>query len=674
MKRFNVDANAKKSMVSRVGVLAFVALMILNLASGNAFAALEDFKRWKTVDGKQQPALSLLKDEAEIKLGKDLLVTKSDEESFKTWISTKAFVENPVKTVQSALKAAQEAIKAGTFKEFRKAFLENMDKMKPEVFGKTVKGTDQEKMMKKILAELLGKTDKDLSEEELAKLSDKLKDIKDDKEEELLKKLFNDDNSKELALDVTKAKDEKPEEKGLTAEELAKKLAEQEEKFKKMLEEGLAKAKPTETTPPTATTPPAGPPAVPAPNPNVGGGILPGVTGEVADQGLTPAEQQRCDREAKLREDRIAQLARDKEEILAQLGKLEATSLRPGVEQLANNDEGKDDLGALVQKLFAKESPAPFIPPPFQPTQPVASNRDKKQTPFNQPIPQGQPEEPLPPMQFGQSNVNQAPIEVGVNIPVQLGQVESREAKDVLRESESWNSLAKGVSMNSTRQKILFAKNKADARKNRLAIAATNARDAANDMEEQLTAMQKGAESRLSSSTKQAKDQLTQDIAKLQRSVDQAKARGGSVGQNIVARQALEQEVSGLEQQLNAKNDLLTQVNNKIKTEVENGDQNIQMLAKRFKQLNSNASKLEAKRDEQNAEVEMLADLFEQRSQYESQLAMGPQSTGGRNVFQGAQGVQTPRSVNPRANNRGTQVGSTQAGGTELRKPLSNIK
>lgn len=680
MKRFNADANAKKLVVTRVGVLSFVALMILNLSSGLALAAMEDLKRWKTVDGVQSPAFTFFKkddkkDDELIKFSVDNLVGKNDEEGFKAWSTKEDLVKNPFKLVQSVVKSAQEAIKQDNFTGFRTAFLKALESKETKLAGMSEKANEK---LKELLSKALGK---DLKEEELAKLVEKLKTLDEKGEEAFMKEFFSEENSKAMELDVTKKEEVKVAEKpaGVTKEEMEKQIAEAVGKLEKSVEEQIKKlSKSADTaTPATPASPAAATPATPttpAATAATSPGILPGQTGEVFDQVLTPAEQQRCDKEAKLRQDRLDRLNQDREDIIALAAKAESLSRRPGVENLNNDNQDNANLGDLIGKLFASPTPAPVIPPPFQQQQPVASNRDKKKKPFNAPIPQGQPEEPLPPMQFGQNNVNQAPIEVGVNIPVQLGQAESRESRDVLREAEGWNSLAKGVSMNSSRQKILFAKNKAEARKNRVAIAATNARDAANELEEQLTAMQKGAESRLTSSTKQAKDQLTQDIAKLQRQVDAEKAKGATVGQDITARQQLQSTVSGLEAQLNAKNDLLTQVNNKIKTEVENGDQNIQMLAKRFKKLNSDAGKLEQKRDELNGEVELIADLFEQRSQYEQQLAMGPQTTGGRNVFQGAQGVQTPRSVNPRVNNRGTQVGNTQAGGTELRKPLSNIK
>jgi len=662
MKRWNAQSNV---IVSRLGILSFVALMILNLSSGLALGAEEgtlDFKRWKRVEGKQQPALELIKDEE--KKSSNELLSKNDEESFKGWVKSfnEPSKENPVKLIQSAFNAAKEAIKADKFSEFHKAFFANMAKVTgSDVWGKTTKGASQEEILKAMLTKLFGK--EKLSKDEMAALVKKLEKMD---EQELLSSLFDFTANGQLALDDTKEKEIVEPAKGLTQDDLDKALAKLKEEIKPK-ETGapeVAKTGGDQNPPPGGQQPGGGLP----------GGILPGATGEVYDQRLTPAEEAECDRLAKLRKDGLARLDGLRNELLATAAQVEGLSRRSGVEDLAKADDnlGQDLQNALGNLLNKDDQQSPFFQPPPAAQAPVAAKRKKNSAPFTTPPPQGEPEQPPPPMQWGQNNQQQAPIEVAVDIPVTLGQAESREAQTVLREAEAWKSspLSKKVTVASSRQKIMFNKNLAEARQKRIATAARNARDAAADMEEQLAALSKGAETKLKKSTKEARDNLQTEIANLQRTIEQEKAKGGSVGGDLAKRQELTERVGQLEATLNSKMATMQQVQAKIKSEVETGDENIKLLAQRFKKLNQNATALESERDAAASEVALIEDTLEQRTAWEqsqTQVAVG----GSRSVYQGAQGNGAPRSVPPRGvNSRQPQVGNL-AGGTEQRKPLS---
>lgn len=669
MKRSKAEVNAKEKALARLGCLSFLAIMILNLSAGTAVGAPEDFKLWKRVESKQV-ALEHLTKEEEIKSSTELL-SKGDEESFKKFVST--YKDQPVKMVEAVVKASQESMKAGKFTDFFKAFGTNLDKVTGvDTWGKTTKGVSQEEALKRVFKRLLSGPP---AEDNLKKISDKLKDAK---MEEILAELFDFTAKGELALEDVKDADKTAEEtnKFATKDDLKSAIDEVKELFK---------AKPTDTPVPTVDkqTPPAGPAAAQPTAAGAPGGIVPGFPGEVNDQALTPAEQQQCDLIAKNRKDELARLDALRDQLLATQAQIEAQSRRPGVEDFAKNDDNTLDkvLPGILDGLLKKnDNQTPFIPQ-TQPQQPVASGRrDRNKGVFNTPPPQTPPEEPLPPMQFGQAPQQQQPIQVGFNIPTALGQAANREAQGVLRDAEGWEAspLSKTVSLNSSRQRILYAKNMAEARQKRISAAARNAREEASEMEEQLATLSKGAEATLNSTTKQQRDQLQAQITQLQQQSTSLKANGGAqVGQDPQARQQLASQVSQLDGDLQNKQNLLNQLNQTIKREVEEtGNPQIAALTKRYKQLNSTASELEGKRDAQAADAAVIADVLEQRTNLESQqYAMAQGAGGGRNVYQGSQGMTprvAPRNTNPRSP-IATQSGPTSGNG-EFRKPLGSAK
>lgn len=666
------SCNADRLVLARLGLMSLLTLMILTLSTGRAVAGVEDFKLWKRVEGKQV-ALQYLKEEKDITEVKDWLFTKSDEGSFKEFV--KKHNSEPFRFAQGVFKAAQKAITDNKFKEFRTAFLKNMDTVKGDEFwGKNTKGFPQEAALKRLLSRMLRGDKAELTDAELTELSNKLKG---QDEESFLKDAFGEASLRaDLALEDTKestppADDpSKPSPFDQKIADIMKRL----EGIEGKLTTSTPPAASTTATPPTggntAGTPPAGTP--------------PGRVGEQPPPTAAPAFDEAAF--AKQCRDIVDGFRRNflqpiQDSMRALLGQATGASRRGERRQ----DRGEDDLGKILASgLGDALNPRrnDFVQPQtaIPPTARNDNNNRRDNGIFDAPVPEKQQqEEPqLPPLNFGPPRNNAQPTEVNIDIPTYLGKSELADARQVLRESDpnSRTSPIKGLNpQTSSSLRILTAKNKLAAEKRRVSVAASNARESADTIQQQLETLSKGAEGRLNSSAKRRRDELAQEIKAKQDQLESTKREAPAAGNNIEARQALQATVSGLQQELTAKQNELNTLNNTIKSEVENGDAQIKGLAARFQQLNQVATKLESAASEVNGEYELATEMAEQRKAYEDQLAFGQQQPAGvRNVYSGIPAGGNRSNPPPRAVTAGKNPQLQSGTGPEIRKPLSGVK
>lgn len=702
MKSWN---DSKGRTLSRMGLLSLLALMILNLSTGQALAGVEDFKLWKRVDGKQV-ALTHLTDQSRIDNVTSWIVTDKSQAGFEKLLGGKpeasgvaavpGFKDEPMQLMEGVLKAAKKSFEkkdVKSFSAFRDALLKNVAAVKgEEKWGKTSKGLSQESVLRSMIEKLLGKSDKKLTDAELKALAEKLSKMT---EEEMLAELFNIDTRDKLALENT-------EEKAPVVSDADKKIEEALKKFNERLDSFEAKSKPVDTTSTPAdtskkptdqaaaasTAAPAGPAAPPvAPT-----GLQRGV-GELDDSAIAAKAQEYCDKFKKLQDDTFQNLIKPAQDAIAALvGQVEGQSRRPGIEQrrndVAQNDGNLNDiLGRLVSDLNGNKNANQFQQQPITPPAPIAStgNKNRGDGVFNQPIPEKQEQQDpgLQPLDFGPQQTVQQPIEVNMEtgVPIFLGKQELAEARQVKREFTERTSPTKRLSQYSNAFTLGKATYKLEQESKRYGAAASNARAAADDITEKLQALTNDIEQ--DETALERKEAMKQQLAKLEREVEAEQQQAKQIPlQNTpevqAARAAAASSVAQKKQQLAAIQQDLGNLENKLKTETaatkKKKKQEAAGLQQRAVVLNKEAAELEKIAGEVKGEYELVSEMYTQRKDYENSLAMGQgtQPAGSQNIYQRMGGQ--PRAATP------TRVGSTVpqsgqvAGGGEIRKPLSGIK
>jgi hypothetical protein len=584
MKSSNVDIKAKLSVWSGI------ALMALSLSSGRPVLAAEDIKLWHVSEKPAEQTLLLhLDTETKKSEAVDLILEKDEkkaQESLEKFVKT--YKNEPIQFIEGIKEAWTKVDKADkTEKKDEVAkFKENLEKALAKIDKKEFEGKVRKDQLLKLVSELFK-----------GKLDDK----------ELVKELFQEQS----ILANLKLTDKEP-----------KKEAKKEEEEKKV-ENKDKDVKKDATAPPVKEAVEATKPAV----------------GEVGDDAQDRARaQQICDQikgRQSAREAELQNLMNMANQVLN--SRAAESSINPAAIQNKKNEKGLDEIlpGLLANALGQQDkqdeiAPAPNNNQPFVPS----NNRTNQTDPsaFNQPLPQqDQPQQP-PPF-FLPPNTNpgvQTPVRL--DLPSSSGQQELRDAQQVTAENESRNPVSATLNQYSTFQQIQQAQLKVKGDLNKTKIALANAKDRAAKLDEQLEELKEGGRAALAPEVKKQQAQLQQDVDTAKRNYDQQRQMLMMVAPE--QRDQLQGMLQSIQQDLNFKEQKLSQYNANVDAAIEDGSKQIKKLAKVRDSLNSEVNKLNTQVANIKEDDQAITNLIQNQQQMQMMQMQG--AGGVQNVNNGS--------------------------------------
>ena len=617
MKSSKVDIKAKLTIWSGI------ALMALALSSGKPVLAAEDIKLWNISQKPADQTLLLhLKDDTDKTKAVDLILgDKSDTTKFVT-----TYAKEPVQFLEGIQAAWIKVNKAATdpekaevldFKEKIKKELEEVDAIK---FG----GTSKKEVLLKLVKEMLEKDidATDLIAKAFARATDRLE---------------------------LKISDEAP---------------------TKVVE----KEKETETETETETENPA-PPKTDKPITQTK------TTGEQGNDALDRQRaQQMCDAikgQNKQREQELQALLDSANAILNR--RAADSSINPAAEQNKKNEKGLEDiLPGLLANALGQDKQEDITPAPNNAQQPLASNRDDRdndQSAFNQPLPQQNNQQPpffLPP------NTNpgvQTPVRL--DLPSNSGQQELRDAQAVTSSNEGRVPISAQLSPYATPNDLIAAKVRTRTDMQKTQIALTNAKDRASKLDEQLEELKDGGRAALSPEVKKQIAQLQSDVDTSKRNYDQQRQMLQMVDAD--QRTQLQPMLMSLQQDLNQKEQKLSQFNAQVDVAVEDGSRQIKKLAKVRDSLNSEVNKLNSQLSGIKEDEQAISQLINQNQQLQMAQYQGQngavQNVNNGGALQRFPGINNggPRTLPPSrlGGAFGNRAAGTPANGNVTRGPLT---
>jgi hypothetical protein len=617
MKSSKVDVKAKLSVWSGI------ALMALALSSGKPVLAAEDIKLWHVAGKPADQKLLLHLEEKDLKTEADEFIFGKGEKNADLEAFTKKFSKEPVQFL--------EAIKAAWTKVDKEDKTENKNKVK-EFKDKLIKD------LQKVDAKAFGKESK---KETLIGLIKKLFDKKIDSETAISELL--DHPVVQLALNIT---DKEPKKEDETV-------------------------KTDDTAPPTRTEPPRRPEP---PRPPV-------VIGENGDDAADRAKaQQLCDAikgKESAREAELQKLIDAANQILN--ARAEQSSINPAAVQNKKNEKGLEEIlpgllgNALAQDKQEDIAPAPNNTQPFTPSQ--RSQRETDPNQFNQPLPQ-QEQNQTPPF-FLPPNTNPGvATPVRLDLPSNSGQQELRDAQALSAQNEGRTPISAQLSPYATPMDLMSARVKVKTDIQKTQIALTNAKDRAAKLDEQLEELKEGGRAALAPEVKKQQAQLQSDVDIAKRNYDQQRQMLMMVAPE--QRDQLQSMLMTMQQDLNFKEQKLSQFNANVDVAIEDGNKQVKKLAKVRDMLNSEVNKLNSQLAGMKEDEQAVTQLINQNQQL--QMAQYQQGGATQNVNNGArlQGftggniggprTQLPSRFGGALKNRAT---STPASGNVMRGPLT---
>jgi len=623
------DAEMKSSKVdikAKLSVWSGIALMALALTSGKPVLAATDIKLWHVAEkpADQKPLLHLK--EKELKTEADELIFGKDGKKADLKAFAEKFSKEPVQFLE-AIKAAWVRVdkenssdNKNKVKEFKDKLIQDLEKVDSKAFGKESR--------KKALIDLIKKLfDKEIdSEAAIAELLD--------------------DNLVHVALNITDKEPKKEEPK----------------------KEEPKKEDENQPAPPTKT--------------DRRQQRFPGETGETGDDAADRRNaQQLCDAikgKESAREAELQRLMDAANQILN--SRAEQSSINPAAVQNKKNEKGLEEIlpgllaNALGQDKQEDITPAPNNTQPFVPSQ--RSQRETDPNQFNQPLPQ-QGQNQTPPF-FLPPNTNPGVARpVRLDLPSNSGQQELRDAQALTTQNEGRNPISAQLSPFATPMDLISARVKVKTDIQKTQIALTNAKDRAAKLDEQLEELKEGGRAALAPEVKKQQAELQSDVDTAKRNYDQQRQMLMMVAPE--QRNELQSMLMTMQQDLNFKEQKLSQFNANVDVAIEDGNRQIKKLAKVRDMLNSEVNKLNSQLAGMKEDEQAVTQLINQNQQL--QMAQFQQGGATQNVNNGTrlQGFTGGNPGGPRTqlpsrfggilNNRATSI---PANGNVMRGPLTN--
>ncbi len=616
MKSSKVDIKAKLTIWSGI------ALMALALSSGKPVLAAEDIKLWRISQRPTEQTLLLhLKDDADKTKAIDLILgEKADPINFVT-----TYAKEPVQFLEGIQAAWIKVNKADSTPEktevvaFKEKIQRDLKAVDPIKFGGIAKKEVLLKLIKEMLESDVDATD--LIARAFARATDRLE------------------------LNIS---DVAPVVPPVVAPPTI----------------------PTTTTvvaPPTTTTTTT---VVPPPR-----------TGEQGNDALDrQSAQQMCDAikgQNKQREQELQALLDSANAILNR--RAADSSINPAAEQNKKNEKGLEDiLPGLLANALGQDKQEDITPAPNNAQQPLASNRndrDDDQSAFNQPLPQQNNQQPpffLPP------NTNpgvQTPVRL--DLPSNSGQQELRDAQAVTSSNEGRVPISAQLSPYATPNDLIAAKVRTRTDMQKTQIALTNAKDRASKLDEQLEELKDGGRAALSPEVKKQIAQLQSDVDTSKRNYDQQRQMLQMVDAD--QRTQLQPMLMSLQQDLNQKEQKLSQFNAQVDVAVEDGSRQIKKLAKVRDSLNSEVNKLNSQLSGIKEDEQAISQLINQNQQLQMAQFQGQngavQNVNNGGALQRFPGINNggPRTLPPSrlGGAFGNRAAGTPANGNVTRGPLT---
>lgn len=355
------------------------------------------------------------------------------------------------------------------------------------------------------------------------------------------------------------------------------------------------------------------------------------------------------------------------------------SSINPAAEQNKKNEKGLEDiLPGLLANALGQDKQEDITPAPNNAQQPLASNRndrDDDQSAFNQPLPQQNNQQPpffLPP------NTNpgvQTPVRL--DLPSNSGQQELRDAQAVTSSNEGRVPISAQLSPYATPNDLIAAKVRTRTDMQKTQIALTNAKDRASKLDEQLEELKDGGRAALSPEVKKQIAQLQSDVDTSKRNYDQQRQMLQMV--DAEQRTQLQPMLMSLQQDLNQKEQKLSQFNAQVDVAVEDGSRQIKKLAKVRDSLNSEVNKLNSQLSGIKEDEQAISQLINQNQQLQMAQFQGQngavQNVNNGGALQRFPGINNggPRTLPPSrlGGAFGNRAAGTPANGNVTRGPLT---
>ena len=404
-------------------------------------------------------------------------------------------------------------------------------------------------------------------------------------------------------------------------------------------------------------------------------------TGEQGNDALDRQRaQQMCDDikgQNKKREQELQALLDSANAILNR--RAENSTINPAAEQNKKNEKGLEDiLPGLLANALGQDKQEDITPAPNNTQQPLASNRndrDNDQSAFNQPLPeQNNQQAPfiLPP------NTNpgvQTPVRL--DLPSNSGQQELRDAQAVTSANEGRVPISAQLSPYATPNDLIAAKVRTRTDMQKTQIALTNAKDRASKLDEQLEELKDGGRAALSPEVKKQVAQLQSDVDTSKRNYDQQRQMLQMVDAD--QRTQLQPMLMSLQQDLNQKEQKLSQFNAQVDVAVEDGSRQIKKLAKVRDSLNSEVNKLNSQLSGIKEDEQAISQLINQNQQLQMAQFQGQngavQNVNNGSALQRFPGFNNggPRTLPPSrlGGAFGNRAAGTPANGNVTRGPLT---
>ncbi len=409
--------------------------------------------------------------------------------------------------------------------------------------------------------------------------------------------------------------------------------------------------------------------------------VPPPRTGEQGNDALDrQSAQQMCDAikgQNKQREQELQALLDSANAILNR--RAADSSINPAAEQNKKNEKGLEDiLPGLLANALGQDKQEDITPAPNNAQQPLASNRDDRdndQSAFNQPLPQQNNQQPpffLPP------NTNpgvQTPVRL--DLPSNSGQQELRDAQAVTSSNEGRVPISAQLSPYATPNDLIAAKVRTRTDMQKTQIALTNAKDRASKLDEQLEELKDGGRAALSPEVKKQIAQLQSDVDTSKRNYDQQRQMLQMV--DAEQRTQLQPMLMSLQQDLNQKEQKLSQFNAQVDVAVEDGSRQIKKLAKVRDSLNSEVNKLNSQLSGIKEDEQAISQLINQNQQLQMAQFQGQngavQNVNNGGALQRFPGINNggPRTLPPSrlGGAFGNRAAGTPANGNVTRGPLT---
>ena len=611
--------SSKVDIKAKLTIWSGIALMALALSSGKPVLAAEDIKLWRISQRPTEQTLLLhLKDDADKTKAIDLILgEKADPINFVT-----TYAKEPVQFLEGIQAAWIKVNKADSTPEktevvaFKEKIQRDLKAVDPIKFGGIAKKEVLLKLIKEMLESDVDATD--LIARAFARATDRL---------EL--------NISDVAPVVPPVV-----------------------------------APPTIPTTTTVVAPPTTTTVVPPPR-----------TGEQGNDALDRQRaQQMCDDikgQNKKREQELQALLDSANAILNR--RAADSSINPAAEQNKKNEKGLEDiLPGLLANALGQDKQEDITPAPNNAQQPLASNRndrDDDQSAFNQPLPQQNNQQPpffLPP------NTNpgvQTPVRL--DLPSNSGQQELRDAQAVTSSNEGRVPISAQLSPYATPNDLIAAKVRTRTDMQKTQIALTNAKDRASKLDEQLEELKDGGRAALSPEVKKQIAQLQSDVDTSKRNYDQQRQMLQMV--DAEQRTQLQPMLMSLQQDLNQKEQKLSQFNAQVDVAVEDGSRQIKKLAKVRDSLNSEVNKLNSQLSGIKEDEQAISQLINQNQQLQMAQFQGQngavQNVNNGGALQRFPGINNggPRTLPPSrlGGAFGNRAAGTPANGNVTRGPLT---